>query len=235
MLRRLALIAALSWTASASADQPRDWFAKGADNLAQGRPHRADFARAADLLAQTPNPSARDFFNLGNAAYLAGRLADAIAAYRHALELNADFPNLRANLALARREVAIPAGSKLKRANDDDRLAVEWIARGGCIAFATACFLGFLGWRRRSRRPLLLGGGCFVAAVVLTVLSLTSRGESEVLVVRESVPLRIGNGASYAVHPDAPVVPVGLEVRVLHKRGTWSRVECPGGVQGWIQ
>ena len=234
MLRFLALAAALSWTSPAIADEPRDHFFQGIDNLAKGRPHHADFARAADLLAKSPNPSARDLFNLGNASYLAGRLPDAIDAYRRAVELDPEFPNLRANLDLARRDVRIPAGSKLTPANDDHRTRATWIGRGGYSLFAISCFFAFLGWRRRSRWPLFLAGGCLAASVLLGALSTNSREPIKV-VVRETAPLRVGNGVNYPVHADAPVLPAGLEVRVVHKRGSWIRVECPGGVQGWIQ
>ena len=234
MLRFLALAAAMSGVASARADEPRDHFVQGVANLAEGRPHQPDFARAADLLAKTPNPSARDLFNLGNAAYLAGRLPDAIDAYRRAAELDPEFPNLRENLALARREVRLPAGSKLPPAKQGERWDVIWIRGGGHALFAVACFLGFVGWRRSSRWPLLLGGGCLVAAILLGMASLNRR-EPAGFVVREAVPLRVGNGVDYPVHSEVPLLPAGLEVRVVHRRGNWIRVECEGGVQGWIR
>ena len=78
-----------------------------------------------------------------------------------------------------------------------------------------------------------------VTAAAATLLTLTTawenRGNEHALVVvaRDGVLLRKGNGPDYPPRSEAPLNR-GVEARLLYRRGGWLQVELAGGEVGWL-
>ena len=205
------------------------------DGVAQGQDPahaRTSFAAAADefatIIRDHPSPAA--YRNLGNASYLAGRLPEAIVAFRNGLQLDPSDLALRESLRRARPET--PAGSTIPTGFG---LPTRWPRFWGWIEsglFLIACATLPYGFRAQRRFPRLLG---ILAATCYTVIFATAffhrSDEAPILVARESTILRVGNGLSYGA---AATLPRGQEVRWRDQRGSWKQVECPDGTLGWL-
>jgi hypothetical protein len=202
---------------------------------------RRSFADAADRFAELERQGVRTpelYRNLGNASYLAGRLPEALAAYRRGLR---DIPGdrrLHALLERARADVHPPSGSSLRPAF---KIPLPWSTPkllGGfaTVLFVVACLLLPRGIRS-GRRGFIVGGGLaaiFVLAAIVLASQLDEMRQDAIVIVREDVALRTGNGDSYDAATEAPTMPRGQEVRVLRRRGSWLQVESPGGAIGWL-
>src|SRR5207247_8360883 len=95
-------------------------------------------------------------------------------------------------------------------------------------------------WYMRGRRlgVVLVFGGIAVASLAGYAFA-EARAEYDrlyplVIVVDEGTPLHRGNGPNYAVDPDVPNLPAGLEARLLHRRGGWLQIRLAGGAAGWV-
>jgi hypothetical protein len=218
-----------------------DAFLEGAAERADAERSQAAFVEAAagyEALCRRGRASADLFRNLGNACLLAGDLPRAIRAYRSGLSLCPHDTRLWANLTYARRQVVPPPPP------ETDWLA--WMPRPitllvvSAVAYAVAWALG--GWWWVARRPWLpraAGAGLFLALTAGTVLVLErGRWEEEaahppVVIARDGVALRTGDGPHYPLSREAPLNR-GVEARLLFRRGPWLQVELCGGRVGWI-
>ena len=55
-----------------------------------------------------------------------------------------------------------------------------------------------------------------------------------IVVLMSNAEFHRGNGVGYPQHPVLPVLPRGLEVRQLHRRGQWLQIRLSTGEVGWV-
>ncbi len=212
----------------------------------QARPHFRNAAGYFDELRQRGICNALLYRNLGNAYLLADDLPRAILSYHRGLRLSPNDRSLRESLTDARQRVVYPASGDLGRPRNDDR--PPWLPhlRSGWLMFvAVACYvLGCLGltrWRMLRRGRLLVGGlAALLLAGVLSgwqMVRAEERREREahplVVIVRDGVLLRRGNGMVFPPRYDTPINR-GVEGRLLFARGGWVQMELSGGEIGWV-
>jgi hypothetical protein len=184
--------------------------------------------------------------NLGNAYLLGGDLPRAILSYRRGLRLAPRDADLRENLKQARALVAYPEESAFARPAEESR--PPWLpvlpSRG---LFVAALLLYLLAWAaltrwfiRRQRRPLVLAVVAVLTAAALTAALVVNERHSDagagalVVIARDEVKLRKGNGAEYPARYPTPVNS-GVEARLLFEREGWLQIELSGGEVGWIR
>ncbi len=212
----------------------------------QAQPHFRNAAGYFDELRQRGVRNAVLYRNLGNACLLADDLPHAILSYRQGLLLAPNDPDLRDSLADARTRVSYPASGDLGRPRSDDRppwlphLHSSWLMFAAIVCYLLGCF-SVTRWRMVRRGRLLAAG--LLALLVVGVLSgwLMLRAyewrESEdhplVVIARDGVLLRRGNGMAFPPRYDTPVNR-GVEGRLLFERGSWVQIELSGGEIGWV-
>ncbi|MCI0681259.1 MAG: hypothetical protein L0Y71_04075 [Gemmataceae bacterium] len=223
-------------------------FAEGKRLLAAGKDARAAFQRSFDRFSAATDSarlSAADGQNIGNAAFLAGDLPSAIAAFRAGLILDRHQPVLRANLAYARAQVQYPPGQHGRPEADPwpawlPRWQVDTLVRIGGGAYAVA-WLASTVWllRRRNWLAWLALAGFAVAACAGYGWWLHWR-QSQIdrdfppVVIRNDTSLWTGNGPSYPRHLELPQLRRGMEARRLTERGGWLLIQFASGETGWI-
>lgn len=212
----------------------------------QSRSHFARAAQAYDALRQRGYQNADLFRNEGNAYLLAGDLPRAILAYRRGLRLAPGDRQLRANLAAARAEVAIPPPGSFGRPPEEFWLS--WVLRPRpAVAFLGTALAFSVYWVALTRyfmvRRFWLLKAALVALAVGVMLQSYVGLESWnrfrelphhlVVVARDGVVLRKGNGLSYPPRHPAPLNR-GVEAQELFLRGDWLQIRLTGGEIGWV-
>ena len=99
----------------------------------------------------------------------------------------------------------------------------------------------FTRWLMTRRGWLLAAGGLALALVAVLAFLLVvemqrARFEAEhalVVIARDNVLLRKGNGDAYPPRYDTPVNH-GVEARLLFARNGWLQIELNGGEVGWV-
>jgi hypothetical protein len=192
-------------------------------------------------------PSSAGNFNLGNAQFLADQLPEAIFSYRRGLLLDPNDADLRENLTYALAKVAQPYGTLGKPEAD---VWPSWLyqpspfqtAAAFLLLYGVACIL-VTRWFMTRRRGLLYTA---CVGVMLTAISgwtwLYLQGQVEwdaahpLVVIREDkLPLRKGNGPSYPVNSDMPLLARGMEARQIGQRGGWLQIQFAAGPVGWVE
>jgi tetratricopeptide (TPR) repeat protein len=212
----------------------------------QAQPHFRNAAGYLDELRQRGVRNAALYRNLGNAYLLADDLPHAILSYRRGLLLAPNDLDLRDSLAEARERVAYPASGDLGRPRSDDRppwlphLRFNWLMFAAVTCYVLGC-VGVTRWRMVRRGRLLSVGllALLLAGVLSGWLMLRAEEwrESEehplVVIARDGVLLRRGNGAAFPPRYDTPVNR-GVEGRLVINRGGWVQIELSGGQIGWV-
>ena len=207
---------------------------------------RRDFAEAAhcyELLRQRGAENADLYRNQGNAYLLAGKLPEAILAYRRGLRCAPHESVLRDNLEYARDQVHYgPEGHD----RPSEAIWPAWVPHIERGVFLLAAFLLYgLSCASATRALLTADGQHMGRAILLLGLAvavaslwtyLTWRGWREaeyplIVIARGTVPLARGNGPSY---PPNAQLHRGMEARLLHRRGGWLQIEMPSGDVGWV-
>jgi hypothetical protein len=206
-----------------------------------------DYANVADIYEHCDCPSAARWYNLGNARFLADQLPEAILAYCRGLRLDPNDAGIRANLDYARAKVSYHFGhrghpevdswpSSLYRPSSFQVLVAAF------VLYALACVL-FTRWFVTWRQPLLSRSVVVLVLAAITGvywLHLESERDRQkqyplVLIRDAHVPLRKGNGPSYPVNPDLPILSRGMEARKMHERGGWLQIRFASGEIGWVE
>jgi hypothetical protein len=216
---------------------------------AAGQPSELEsFHRSAELyedLRQRGHRSPAFFQNQGNAYFLAEDLPEAILAYRRGLGLAPDDVGLRNALAEARGHVLYPGSNGFARPP-----AEHWppfLPHPSLGLLLTITVLAYLGvcmavtrWYMQRRRRLVFALfmlGMTAALTTATVLELHARREAVehplVLIARDNVVLRKGNGASYPKRAEYPLNR-GVEARLRSERAGWLQIELGSGEVGWV-
>ncbi len=212
----------------------------------QARPHFRAAAASFDELRRRGVHNPALYRNLGNASLLAGDLPRAILSYHRGLRLAPNDLALREGLAEARERVVYPASGSLGRPLSDPRPPwlpqprTEWLLTASALCYTLAWT-----WATRwlmVRRGRLLAGGmvALLLAGLLSVWLLTLTREERdrdehplVVIARDGVRLRRGNGMVFPARYDTPI-PRGVEARLRFERGGWVRIELSGGEIGWV-
>ncbi len=212
----------------------------------QSRGHFARAAEAYEALRQRGYRNADLLRNEGNAYLLAGDLPRAILAYRRGLRLAPGDRQLRANLASARAEVAIPSPGSFGRPPEEFWLS--WALRPRpALALEGAILASALFWVALTRyfmvRRFRLLKAAFVALAFGLMLKSYALWETWnrvreiphplVVVARDGVVLRKGNGLSYPPRNPTPLNR-GVEAQELFLRGDWLQIRLAGGEVGWV-
>jgi hypothetical protein len=210
--------------------------------------HPLDFALSYEASAGRDwPPSTARFHNLGNAYFLADRLPEAILAFRRGLRLDPNDGGLADNLDYARARVQNLFGN---RGRPEEESWPPWLYQPSpfqvlvvaLILYSAACVLATR-WLMTRRRALM------VRAILVFILAAaggffwlylknenTWQDQHPLVVIREDkLPLRKGNGPSYAANADLPVLSRGMEARRLHERGGWLQIQFPSGEVGWVE
>jgi hypothetical protein len=207
------------------------------------------FAEAADdlrRLHERGEASPALYLALGNAEALAGRWPRALWAFHAGRRLDPNDRALREHLQYARSLVQYPSGGRGRPAPDawpswlyqPNMTELLLIAAG---TWALAWFAGAWWYVRRGSRPLALTGCLGAIAVAAGAGYWVDERQAEddrarplAIVMADETPLHRGNGPSYPLNADVPSLPAGLEVRVQHLRGAWTRVRLTTGETGWV-
>jgi hypothetical protein len=230
---------------SARADQA---FRRGVESKTRLLEARTHFAEAADSCLELHRRGVRNpalYRNLGNAAVLADRWPEAIWAYHIGLKLDPNDGELRSHLAFVRGKTLYPASGKGQPEPDNwpptlyRPTTLELAAIAG-VFYVLAWTLGACAYLRRTPRLYVATTLAIVVAVFACIAFWRAVEQAEVdrrtplVIVAENTPLYRGNGASYPPHPEAPILPRGMEVRQQHRRGNWLQVRLSSGEIGWL-
>lgn len=202
------------------------------------------FARAQAMFGAliTKHPDSPNLLtDWGHAALGARDIGGAVLAYRRALALDPQQERARKNLEWIRAQ-ALPAWAVETAEGGALDAFLFWHRRmtaAGCLLWGAVAFgVGVLLWvpwpkkSVRSLRPLVVVPA--VLWVWLTAAGLAApTHEGEAVVVGDDLPLRVADSIGAAKVMEAHL-PAGCEVKVLERRGEWSRVEMAGGKQGWL-
>lgn len=246
--RRRFVLAFLAAAASLSAQAPpapTQLFQEGNRLYQQG-----DFEGAAaqyEAVLEAGLESAALHYNLGNAHFRLGRLADAVVAYERAARLDPGNDDARANLALVAERL-------------QDRIeplprfwlltAFDWwmrlLPRGLLNAAAGSCYvllgaaLVLLVLRRPRRWRAAVRQSAYVFATAFVVLGATlaaretglGRAEEAVVLGAEvrvlSAPSTEGGLTVFTLHE-------GAKVRIDRRSGDWAEIVLADGKVGWLE
>jgi tetratricopeptide (TPR) repeat protein len=218
-------------------------FRRGKASHSQPTQAQAEFALAAAAYKEIYDRGYRSaalFANQGNAYFLAGDLPNAILAYRRGLQIDPGDRSLRARLELARGQVDYP------RAGTGD--SFRWVPRLSprvlwtCLVclYGLACVSGTRWWMIRRgwqlKAMVCAAIGALVCAAGIAWAELDRREDVAhpiVVVARDQVSLRKGNGHRYPPADDKPLNR-GVEAHSLRMRGGWLQIELADGKVGWI-
>lgn len=212
---------------------------------------RVDFSRAADAYYELHERGVRSsslYRNLGNAAVLADRWPEGIWAYQMGLALDPNDRAMREHLAFARGKVIYPVAGQGRLGADAWPV---WLPRPTfftlftvfAIAYLLACIAGAGAF---AIRKLLLLAPAVLFALIAIAFGIgagivweqanADRAHPRIIVAdkKGSIPFYLGNGPSYPQHTGVPLLPRGLEARIVHRRGDWLQIRLATGEVGWL-
>jgi hypothetical protein len=207
----------------------------------------ADFreaARAWEAVRARGVDTAPLYRNLGHAYFLAGELPRAILCYRLGLRREPGDAELRAGLLQARSQVVFAEGTALGRPVEThssqwlEGLSLGWL-------FALGVVLHTAGWACLTRWYMVRGRKKLIAGIVLLVAGLSlgwvvfqrQDGGTEppvVVIARDGVLLRKGNGSAFPPWSDVPLNR-GVEAEEILARDGWVQIRLAGGEIGWVE
>jgi len=200
----------------------------------------ADFAGAAaayETILDQDGPRASVYFNLGNSYQSLEKYGPAILAYERALFLSPRDPDLLANLALARKAVAVVEDTAIHPCLD---AVVRYLSRNewSWIVAGAAMFLGGLGLACgivKLPRKFAISAAALAALVLMFsagVLYLRKGESSHGVVLSKNAAVRL---SPFEKAESLGTAGQGRVVRMGAKRGNFQYVEVPGSsLQGWL-
>jgi tetratricopeptide (TPR) repeat protein len=216
-------------------------FAMGLRQREKGERGTSAFREAAQLLKQLRARGVANadlYCNLGNAHLLAGDLPFAILAYRQGLRLSPTDARLRELLSCAREQVVFPGNSTLGRAASDvPRYGPVGLFVIALVTYTAACVFATRWWMTRKGAFAALAIVCALLAVLpwIWLIEQAHAGPAKpiVVVARDGVLLRKGNGEAFAPWYETPINR-GVEATLLYRAEEWLQIELAGGEIGWV-
>lgn len=241
----LLALSAASLLAPAAGHGQEALFAEGNRLYQEG-----DFGAAADRYAAVLEggyESAALYYNLGNAHFRLGELAQTVLNYERAARLDPGDEDVRANLALVNQMLQ----DRIEPLPRFWMLSVfDWwmalIPRGWLEAAAAACYvvLGVAavlmvldrprGWRAALRRTACAGavGTVILGGTLLIRETGLGQAEQAVVMVPEArvlnAPSQEGGLTVFTLHE-------GTKVRIDRRAGDWAEIVLADGKVGWLQ
>lgn len=206
-----------------------------ANNLVEAGHYGEASAIYEKLVAQGVRDSTL-FYNLGNAYYRQGDLGLAILNYQRAYSLSPRDPDIRANLAAAREQVAgaMDVGTPTAPVTMLAGLTAPWLSLDQAALVALALWLaaGFLFLARRlSEKPRPQAITRYMLAFLLLLLALVGASLGSRIYLEKALPsgvivapevtLSNGPGEQYVTEI---ALPAGTEITLLEKQGAWARL-----------
>ncbi len=209
---------------------------------------RKDFAQATDAYLELHQRGIRNpalYRHLGNAAVLADRWPEANWAYHMGLKLDPNHPDLREHLTRARGKVLYPSAGQGRL--DADTWPI-WLRRPSPVELSIAFALSYsLFWIAGTGAIFMRNFWLIFLTIVFISIAIASgaalRLEADhaetdrrtpLVVIADNTPFYLGNGPSYEQHKGVPLLPRGLEARLIHRRGDWVQIRLSTGEVGWL-
>jgi uncharacterized protein YgiM (DUF1202 family) len=192
-------------------------------------------AQAYEALIQAGLQTPNLYFNYGNAAYKAGHLGRAVAAYRKAERLEPRDAALRANLQFVRGKIypGERARTPLWLTALRTLTVNEWTALAAGCTWALFAVLACGEWagRRYTRSALALLGAALLSGAACFLAWRDATRIAAVVVAREAA-VRFGpldeSQVAYQLRD-------GAELAVLGQKNDWLQVRDPEARTGWIR
>ena len=202
---------------------------------------QAKYSEAADsyqALVQSAKVSPALYFNWGNALFKAGKIGQAISAYRRAQDLAPRDPDIRANLQFARNQVQAPTLLPDRIWRWLSKLSLtEWTWLAAASFWAWVFVLTTMQWRpalKPSLQTYALWGGLlalFVCGCFAGSLYFHSFDPRAIVVVPETTarlaPLDESQPA-FTLHD-------GAELQILDRKDQWLQVRVDARRSGWVR
>jgi len=228
-----------------------EWYAQGVAQRNDRDAAQAAFLQAArsatdEQVAGIPDSGlallrARSYF-------LAGDLAQSIAAYHAGLANDPHDDDLREGLREARQQVVYPDSGMLRaECRLADKLGISHQIRDKLTyqVIAMACFLvGWLvlarAWITRGRVWWVLGASLIIVSGTMLLFRWRDDRQFAWQMIRPVVVVAELGTVLYAGNsPDYPRVfredlPLGVELTIVSERGRWLMVKTAGGTVGWL-
>jgi oxygen tolerance protein BatD len=225
----IVLAATLSVAATALAtDAASSLFARGVSAYLR---HDYQVARASFADAVTAAPTAPDAWaNYGTASWTVGDTAAAVFGWRQALAIEPSAEDLQARLSTVRSGSLSDPGwvPAVPRNAMSFVFAFLWLAAWFCAWVASRRTSVAPEWTSRAAMPL---AACAVLVGLVSIEVQTRTTGARLAVVRRTATLT----SAPAIGMDrGPNVGNGEIVRIVGRRGTWTRVEAAGDRDGWI-
>lgn len=191
--------------------------------------------------------SAALHYNLGNAHFRLGRLADAVVAYERAVRLDPGNDDARANLALIAERLQdriepLPRFWLLAAFDGWMRLlprgVLDAVAGASYALLGAALVLLVLRRPRRGRAAVRRSAYGFAAAFVVLGATLLARetgfGRAEEAVV-VSAEVRVRSAPSAEEGLTVFTLHEGAKVRIDRRSGDWAEIVLADGKVGWLE
>jgi hypothetical protein len=223
-------------------------FQRGVESKGRFLQAREHFSEATDKYKTLHEKGVRSsglYRSVANAAYLADRWPEAIWAYQCGLQVDPNDNAMRAHLAIARARVLYPPSG-------EGRLEADtwpaWLHRptrweltcAFALAYALTWLIGTFAFvSQRASLWLIATLALLIACVAGAALWHAERQADldqrmPVVIVASNTAFYRGNATSYPQHTSLPILPRGLEVRQIHRRGNWLQVRLTTGEVGWL-
>jgi len=205
-----------------------------------------DHAAAAELYEAIIAGGFRNaevYYNLANARYMEGEIAQAVLGYERVLRLDASHEDAAANLEFVREQLAdrqVRVGGALSdaverffRRGNTGRLALAaslfyFLVTAGVIAAVLRG--GFNPWLQRA--TIVMAIHLAVAGGLLTYRVHRESTVHEAVIVVADVPVRTGPGDDFVLEFR---LHAGTKIRVSEERDDWARVSVEGtDLEGWL-
>ena len=232
LLGIIALLAAASFASAAAFEQANQQFAAGDFNAA---------AVSYEKAIAEDGPDAAAYFNLGNAYQSLKRYGPAILAYERARLLTPRDPDLRANLALARK-----AATAFDEPGPNPRLEAaigylsrnewSWLVAGGALSLGVLSLVGgMMSFQRRGLRKPAIACGILAGMAIAagsTALYLRKDEAKRGIILSGETAVRL---SPFENAESVGTASAGRVVRLGERKGDFHYIEASGSnLRGWV-
>lgn len=201
----------------------------------------AEAASAYEKLAAEGNVSAELFYNLGSAKYRLDNVGEGILWMRRALVVEPAMPEVQQNLAFLRSKLAFLefSGTRLERfIGALPATFAPWAVSLSIWIALLALAMAMLVVRLRPNRSSLITLAILATMAAVVFYRVGIYRNTRIAVENFATITSPEAKTLTAPVPDAkPVIelPPGSEVRILRAADSWTYIEIPGDLRGWIR